>query len=34
MATVRPSSILRALDEETRHEETRRFVEDMIPPLL
>lgn len=36
MATVHPSSILRAPDEETRHEEMRRFVEDMrkIPPLL
>jgi len=36
MATVHPSSILRAPDEATRHEEMRRFVEDMrkIPPLL
>lgn len=36
MATVHPSSILRAPDETTRHEEMRRFVEDMrkIPPLL
>jgi len=36
MATVHPSSILRAPDEDTRHEEMRRFVEDMrkIPPLL
>lgn len=36
MATVHPSSILRAPDEETRHEEMRRFVRDMrkIPPLL
>lgn len=36
MATVHPSSILRAPDEETRHEEMRRFVQDMrkIPPLL
>ncbi len=36
MATVHPSSILRAPDEQTRHEEMRRFVEDMrkIPPLL
>jgi len=29
MATVHPSSILRAPDEQTRHEETRRFVEDL-----
>lgn len=36
IATVHPSSILRAPDEETRHEEMRRFVQDMrkIPPLL
>ena len=36
MATVHPSSILRAPDEETRHEEMRGFVQDMrkIPPLL
>ncbi|MGH9735869.1 MAG: UdgX family uracil-DNA binding protein [Candidatus Acidiferrales bacterium] len=36
MATVHPSSILRAPDDETRHEEMRRFVQDMrkIPPLL
>ena len=36
MATVHPSSILRAPDDATRHEEMRRFVEDMrkIPPLL
>jgi uracil-DNA glycosylase len=36
MATVHPSLILRAPDEETRREEMRRFVEDMrkIPPLL
>ena len=36
MATVHPSSILRAPDEETRHEEMRRFVEDLrkVPPLL
>jgi uracil-DNA glycosylase len=36
MATVHPSSILRAPDEATRHEEMRRFVEDLrkIPPLL
>jgi uracil-DNA glycosylase len=29
MATVHPSSILRAPDDETRHEETRRFVADI-----
>lgn len=29
MATVHPSSILRAPDDETRHEEMRRFVEDL-----
>jgi uracil-DNA glycosylase len=29
MATVHPSSILRAPDDETRHEETERFVEDL-----
>jgi len=29
MATVHPSSILRAPDEETRHAEKRRFVEDL-----
>jgi uracil-DNA glycosylase len=29
LATVHPSSILRAPDEETRHEEMRRFVEDL-----
>ncbi len=29
MATVHPSSILRAPDDETRHEEFRRFVEDL-----
>ena len=29
MATVHPSSLLRAPDEETRREETRRFVEDL-----
>ena len=36
MATVHPSSILRAPDDATRHEEMRRFVEDLrkIPPLL
>jgi uracil-DNA glycosylase len=36
MATVHPSSILRAPDQTTRHEEMRRFVEDLrkIPPLL
>jgi len=36
MATVHPSSILRAPDETTRHEEIRRFVEEMrkIAPLL
>jgi uracil-DNA glycosylase len=36
MATVHPSSILRAPDETTRQEEMRRFVEDMgkIPALL
>jgi len=28
-ATVHPSSILRAPDDETRREETRRFVEDL-----
>jgi len=36
MATVHPSSILRAPDDATRHEEMRRLVEDLrrIPPLL
>jgi DNA polymerase len=36
MATVHPSSILRAPDDETRHEETRRFVADLklIRPLI
>lgn len=36
MATVHPSSILRAPDEPTRHEEMRRFINDLskIPPLL
>jgi uracil-DNA glycosylase family protein len=36
MATVHPSSILRAPDDETRHEETRRFVADLklISPLI
>lgn len=29
MATVHPSSILRAPDEKTRHEETERFIEDL-----
>ena len=29
MATVHPSSILRAPDDETRHAETQRFVEDL-----
>jgi DNA polymerase len=29
MATVHPSSILRAPDEETRHLEHRRFVDDL-----
>ena len=29
MATVHPSSILRAPDDETRHEEMRRFVADL-----
>jgi DNA polymerase len=29
MATVHPSSILRAPDEETRHTEMKRFVEDL-----
>ncbi len=29
MATVHPSAILRAPDEETRHAETRRFIEDL-----
>jgi len=29
MATVHPSSLLRAPDEETRHRETKRFVEDL-----
>jgi uracil-DNA glycosylase len=29
LATVHPSSILRAPDEETRHRETRRFIEDL-----
>jgi DNA polymerase len=30
MATVHPSSILRAPDDETRHLEMQRFVEDMV----
>ncbi|MFL5397585.1 MAG: UdgX family uracil-DNA binding protein [Myxococcales bacterium] len=36
MATVHPSSLLRAPDEETRHRETQRFVEDLarIAPLV
>lgn len=36
MATVHPSSILRAPDEPTRHEEMRRFINDLrrISPLL
>jgi uracil-DNA glycosylase len=36
MATVHPSSILRAPDDETRHQEMRRFVQDLskIPPLI
>jgi len=36
MATVHPSSILRAPDEATRHEEMRRFIHDLskIPPLV
>jgi len=36
MATVHPSSILRAPDDETRHKEMRRFVQDLIkiPPLI
>lgn len=36
MATVHPSSILRAQDDETRHSEMRRFIQDLsnIPPLL
>ncbi len=36
MATVHPSSILRAPDDEARHEEMRRFIEDLrkIPPLV
>jgi DNA polymerase len=36
MATVHPSSLLRAPDDETRRRETRRFVEDLarIAPLL
>jgi len=29
MATVHPSSILRAPDEETRHAEMQRFIEDL-----
>ncbi len=29
MATVHPSSVLRAPDDETRHRETRRFIEDL-----
>jgi uracil-DNA glycosylase len=29
MATVHPSSLLRAPDEETRHQETKRFIEDL-----
>ncbi len=36
MATVHPSSLLRAPDDETRRRETRRFVRDLarIAPLL
>jgi DNA polymerase len=36
MATVHPSSILRAPDDETRHQEMKRFVQDLskIPPLI
>jgi uracil-DNA glycosylase len=36
MATVHPSSILRAPDEPTRHEEMQRFIRDLrkIPPLV
>ena len=36
MATVHPSSLLRAPDDETRRRETRRFVEDLarIAPLV
>lgn len=36
MATVHPSSILRAPDEETRHEELRKFIADLkrVAPLL
>ena len=36
MATVHPSSLLRAPDEETRRRETQRFVEDLsrIAPLV
>ena len=36
MATVHPSSILRAPDEETRHQEMKRFIEDLkkISPLV
>ena len=36
MATVHPSSILRAPDDATRHQEMRRFVQDLskIPPLI
>jgi uracil-DNA glycosylase family protein len=36
LATVHPSSILRASDDETRREEMRRFIQDLsnIPPLM
>jgi uracil-DNA glycosylase len=36
MATVHPSSLLRAPDEETRRRETHRFIQDLsrIAPLL
>ena len=36
VATVHPSSILRAPDEETRKEEMKRFIEDLkkVPPVL
>ncbi len=33
LATVHPSSLLRALDEETRHRETVRFIEDLAEVL-
>ena len=34
LATVHPSSILRAADEQSRHEEMRRFIEDLRPVAM